>query len=157
MQNIQELPQYKCHKIVRAAKIQDLHALHDGAARLVPERADLEPFEVSRAFVARHLESMSYAEIRGGWFVVYDDGYQSFSPASAFEQGYTPLGEVSEDRPQPKTIDSQRFSKLQNALAVLRSILGQGDAWDTPEWNEEVIAALDKFRAEVQAAGFLVD
>ena len=27
----------------------------------------------------------------GGYYVVYEDGYKSFSPASAFESGYTPL------------------------------------------------------------------
>ena len=25
----------------------------------------------------------------GGYYVVYDDGYKSFSPAKAFEEGYT--------------------------------------------------------------------
>jgi hypothetical protein len=25
----------------------------------------------------------------GGYFVVYKDGYKSFSPAKAFEEGYT--------------------------------------------------------------------
>ncbi len=25
----------------------------------------------------------------GGYFVVYKDGYKSFSPAEAFEEGYT--------------------------------------------------------------------
>ena len=27
----------------------------------------------------------------GGYYVVYEDGYKSFSPAGAFESGYTPL------------------------------------------------------------------
>ncbi len=27
----------------------------------------------------------------GGYFVVYEDGYQSYSPAKAFEEGYTRL------------------------------------------------------------------
>lgn len=27
--------------------------------------------------------------VAGGYFVVYEDGYESFSPAKAFEEGYT--------------------------------------------------------------------
>jgi len=77
------LPQYRCHKIVRAAKI----------ARIDPTGLVLEysigagiaaiGVDVTPAFFARHRPEV------GGYFVVYDDGYQSFSPAKAFEEGYS--------------------------------------------------------------------
>jgi hypothetical protein len=33
----------------------------------------------------------TYSGDIGGYYVVYEDGYKSFSPASAFENGYTRL------------------------------------------------------------------
>lgn len=72
-----ELPRYRSHKIVRAAKIV---AIDFG------ERLDLAPHgvvEVDRTWIME-----KRAEV-GGYYVVYDDGYASFSPAKAFEEGYT--------------------------------------------------------------------
>jgi len=39
--------------------------------------------EVAAEFVDKHKPEI------GGYFVAYDDGYYSYSPASAFEGGYT--------------------------------------------------------------------
>ena len=85
------MPLYQSHKIVRALRIYDLKpresqpgAINDGALLLVPDDEGYTPFWISPEYVARH------APIVGGYFVVYEDGYQSFSPASAFESGYTP-------------------------------------------------------------------
>jgi len=38
---------------------------------------------VSAEFLAKHKPEV------GGYWVQYADGYQSFSPAAAFEEGYT--------------------------------------------------------------------
>jgi hypothetical protein len=95
-----ELPLYVCHKTVRALKIESVakHAHPD------PTFDDVA-FEASAAFAGAHLmpADKSYAPISvdakwyrrhkpssGGYYVVYDDGYASFSPAQAFEAGYTP-------------------------------------------------------------------
>lgn len=40
---------------------------------------------MSPEYVAKHKPEV------GGYYVVYEDGYKSFSPAGAFESGYTPL------------------------------------------------------------------
>lgn len=95
-----EMPRYKCHKEVWALKIKEVivHAHPD------PEFSDAE-FQASPAFQGAHLfpeHSDLYGPITvdadwfrkhqpkdGGYYVVYDDGYKSFSPASAFESGYT--------------------------------------------------------------------
>ena len=72
-----ELPRFRCHKIVHAAKIV---AIEFG------ERLDLAPhgvIEVGADWIANRKASV------GGYFVQYDDGYTSFSPAKAFEEGYT--------------------------------------------------------------------
>lgn len=72
-----ELPRWRCHKIVRAAKIV---AIDFG------ERLDLMPHGVVEVGAQWIVEKR--AEV-GGYYVVYEDGYASYSPAKAFEEGYS--------------------------------------------------------------------
>jgi hypothetical protein len=72
-----QLPQYKCHKVVGALKIAKL----EGNV-LTPADPGYAPFIVDKEFLRRNPEA-------GGYYVVYADGYKSFSPAKAFEEGYT--------------------------------------------------------------------
>lgn len=83
-----ELPRYKSHKEVWALKIKDIslgHMHDDGTeyAVLTSEDSGYAPFEVSKKYIDKH-----HPEV-GGYYVVYKDGYKSFSPAEAFEDGYT--------------------------------------------------------------------
>lgn len=79
------LPTYRSHKLVQALKI--------GAIIPNPRGVELHfederfcPIEVDDAWVNKH------APQPGGYFVVYPgDGYRSWSPADAFEAGYTPV------------------------------------------------------------------
>lgn len=69
------LPVYQCFKRVRAAQI----------VNITPNTLDLRGgifIEVSTEWLTKHTPHI------GGYYVVYDDGYASFSPASAFESGY---------------------------------------------------------------------
>lgn len=72
------LPRYQSHKIVRAAKIVSI--TREGANAVLALNGGL------------HTVSIEWADktmpVVGGYFVVYDDGYTSFSPAKAFEEGY---------------------------------------------------------------------
>ena len=94
-----EMPRYKCHKEVWALKIKDVikHAHPD------PNYDDAK-FEASSEFQGASLfiEDEGYAPISvdadwyrkhnpepGGYYVVYADGYKSYSPAKAFEEGYS--------------------------------------------------------------------
>lgn len=87
-----EMPRYKCHKEVHALKIDAVHLDADvaksegretnGGAFIYPEEKGYAPFKVDHAFVAKHNPEA------GGYYVVYEDGYKSFSPAKAFEDGY---------------------------------------------------------------------
>ncbi len=88
-----EMPCYKCHKEVHALKIKAvthnsvLAQLSgnesDGSALITPEEDGYSEFRVDADYVRKH------KPVAGGYFVVYDDGYTSFSPAEAFENGYT--------------------------------------------------------------------
>lgn len=78
--NVNELPQYKCHKVVRAGRI---HSCIGGVLSVqVGNTKAIVEFDVGREWVTKHRPE------RDGYFVVYEDGYQSYSPAAAFEAGY---------------------------------------------------------------------
>jgi hypothetical protein len=83
-----ELPQYQCHKTVRAAKIAEVqlycHPTTGGCLKLISSFGLALPrVEVSESYLAKH------QPVAGGYYVLYEDGYESFSPAEAFESGYT--------------------------------------------------------------------
>lgn len=77
-----EMPRYKCHKEVHAFKIKGIVPDPVGY-RIEPEEAGYAPVLVDTGYVRKHNPHI------GGYYVVYDDGYRSFSPAKAFEEGYT--------------------------------------------------------------------
>jgi hypothetical protein len=83
------LPRYQCHKVVHAAKIVRIGRLegemYDSGLRLLVFEEPLGELLVTGEFVMKHNPRV------GEYLVVYDDGYQSISPAHAFEAGYTRL------------------------------------------------------------------
>jgi len=78
-----EMPKYSCHKEVWALKISDVEATASGGRRLSFVAEGYAPIEVDAAYTAKHNPQP------GGYYVVYADGYKSWSPAEAFEAGYT--------------------------------------------------------------------
>jgi len=91
MSEAKKLPLYQCHKKVAALKI--LHVTDekvrppDGSATIIPAERGHKPFKVSGEYMRRHDPQT------GGYYVVYEDGYESYSPAKAFEGGYKPIKE----------------------------------------------------------------
>lgn len=80
----QEMPRYKCHKEVHALKIAGIEpATADGKTTIIPEDRGYAPFQVDATYMQKHEPNV------GGYYVVYADGYKSYSPAKAFEDGYT--------------------------------------------------------------------
>lgn len=73
-----EMPRYQCHKEVWALQIASV--LEDG---LVFVNDRYAPSKIGAEWIAKH------QPVAGGYLVVYKDGYQSFSPKEAFEEGYT--------------------------------------------------------------------
>ena len=90
-----EMPKYQSHKTVHALKIKaivfdwelakETNRETDGSATITPEEEGYAPFKVDHQYVHKHKPQV------GGYYVVYKDGYKSWSPAEAFEEGYTKL------------------------------------------------------------------
>jgi hypothetical protein len=81
-----ELPKWKCHKTVQAAKITGFDIDNEGEYTLTLEGIE-KPVIVSDDYMHKHKPEI------GGYYIVYADGYESFSPAEAFEGGYTKIME----------------------------------------------------------------
>ena len=78
---------YCSHKEVTAYKILDVKTMIDGTGRLLLEKHDEDDHQirVSNGFMIKHQPQV------GGYYVVYADGYKTFLPAQAFEEGYTEI------------------------------------------------------------------
>lgn len=74
----QSMPRYRCHKEVSALKILGVRA-----ERYLEFEPPFSDIDIGNQWVEHH------GPQAGGYLVVYEDGYQSFSPAKAFEDGYT--------------------------------------------------------------------
>ncbi len=75
------LPRYKCHKVVTAFLIAAAEAMSNGRVRLSGVDSAHEII-VDADYVDKHRPQI------GGYYVRYHDGYQSWSPAAAFEASY---------------------------------------------------------------------
>ena len=85
------MPRYKCHKEVAALKIKAVYPpARSGDPQTESSPGYLE-FE-DDGYARRYLTDLYFEKHKpqaGGYFVVYEDGYESWSPAKAFEDGYT--------------------------------------------------------------------
>lgn len=76
-----ELPRYKSHKTVWALEIEEVSV---GAPyRMKAKAAAYGEFNLPAEMWYR------YQPVSGDFYVVYADGYKSFSPRKAFLEGYT--------------------------------------------------------------------
>lgn len=96
-----EMPRWKCHKEVHALKIRSVTDPtppgneSDGSRLLHFDDVGYGAHRVPHDYVRKHNPQA------GGYYVIYDDGYASWSPAKAFEDGYTRVG-VSPLRQEPE-------------------------------------------------------
>ena len=75
------LPKWKSHKVVEAFKISKIKVRQDGSAEMSSKNGD-------RVVVDRDYR-MKHYPITDGYYVRDEDGYESWSPAKAFEDdGY---------------------------------------------------------------------
>ena len=85
------MPQYQCHKKVWALKIKEIHGWRDGdnGIRMSFEEEGYADVTVQFGWWEKNAPQV------GGYYVVYEDGYTSYSPAKAFEDGYALAASVS--------------------------------------------------------------
>lgn len=86
------LPRYQSHKIVEAFQIAATQpAATEGCLVLAPTDTSLPEIVVPKDYVDKHNPQV------GGYFVRYADGYESWSPAEAFEEGYRRVPDAQPD------------------------------------------------------------
>jgi hypothetical protein len=85
------LKKYRSHKIVEAVKIAAAEIHIDGSATIAGEDED-DVFRTKPFWALRFQpEERGDMEPDLGYFVRYEDGYESWSPTKAFEEGYSPI------------------------------------------------------------------
>ena len=92
---MKEMPKYRSHKIIHALKIKTIEFCNlnkenkdtDEGAYITPEEKGFVVFRVDRDFVEKRI-TLPLPHGDCGYYVVYDDGYKSWSPTKAFEEGY---------------------------------------------------------------------
>lgn len=89
-QEDREMPRYRSHKIVRAVKITRVINLDGLGSKLEGEGYGV--FMAPAGWCDRFKPGKG-AAYDMGYYVVYDDGYASWSPTKAFEEGYSRLDE----------------------------------------------------------------
>lgn len=117
-----QLPKWLCHKQVWAAKIHEIYGgidegLHD--TRLVLDfGAGKEDalVKVSDAWFDKHKPET------GGYYVRYEDGYESYSPAKAFEDGYERINERTNVESTAKPVEAS-LSAPKQAPSLGRIVL----------------------------------
>ncbi len=102
MTESREMPLYTCHKKVRAAKIEAISPVFTkalfkeggGEREYIRDGMDIYLAKCGQCGRSMHVRVSEEYRLKhnpeaGGYYVVYKDGYTSFSPAKAFEEGYT--------------------------------------------------------------------
>lgn len=79
-----EMPRYQSHKFVRALHIAGVEIHKDGSATIAPKEKGFKPFRTRKGWGERFEGS----EEDPGVYVEYADGFTSWSPTTAFKQGY---------------------------------------------------------------------
>lgn len=87
MSAMRELPRYKCHKEVWALKIDAIEIHQDGSATIATDDDGYAPFRTKPGFKERFKGN----DEERGYYVLYKGGYESWSPAKDFEEGYSRL------------------------------------------------------------------
>jgi len=82
MSTTKELPMYQSTKRVWALLIKDITLKEDGSAMITPDEEGYATFSVSKEYMNKHTPYV------GGYYVQYQNGYESFSPPDVFLEGH---------------------------------------------------------------------
>ena len=80
-----EMPKYRCHKEVWALHIAAIELHEDGSATITPKEKGYGVFKTNVGWGERFKGN----EDDLGVYVVYNDGYASWSPTKVFDEGYS--------------------------------------------------------------------
>lgn len=131
MSNIIEIPRYQSHKQVQALKIK-LAIMNPRGVELHFENERFCPIQMPLEFARKHTDGQGVQALAGGYVVWYKDGYTSWSPAEAFEGGYTLIQQHVADLP---ILSEEGYRQLAELLK------------NPPEFNERLKAAIEKSRS----------
>jgi len=85
MMNKTQMPAYLCHKKVHALHIAAVEINKDWSATIAPKEVGFAPFKTRSGWAER----FSGTDDDLGVYVVYEDGFTSWSPTAVFEAGYS--------------------------------------------------------------------
>jgi hypothetical protein len=103
-----DLPKWRSHKIVQADKID--HRRTSGTL-VLESGAEIDLLDMAHADLGKRLDAMMPMQLSGGYYVRYEDGYESWSPAKAFEEGYTRV-DVDKDMPESQNAATDREAAI---------------------------------------------
>lgn len=110
-----QMPQYQSHKKVWALKIKKVHQDEGGVGLTFEDQRF-----AARAFTNSQLQNRP-APKEGHYMVQYDDGYISFSPGEAFENGYTKI--------------EKQVARTGHTFAEVIDLLKDGKKFARSGWN----------------------
>lgn len=137
------MDRYKSHKIVEAGKITGIEQMEGVASATITIESGGN-FRVGSNWVLRAGGVPDISKIVGGYYVRYEDGFESWSPAEAFEQGYTRLSMIPPEEMKPDR-KAQVEAIAHIAHEVNRSYCksigdeSQPEWKDAPDWQKESI------------------
>lgn len=139
---------WQCTKVVKAGKVEFFAPNVEGEGISVKCHG-CPAVVVKGDWVSKHRPSP------GGYLVIYEDGYQSYSPAEAFEAGYFPLpAVVGDDRMGRWFVYSHLPDRLQK-VSLLYAVLAVQLVEMVPPGPERTVALrklLESKDAAVRAA-----
>ena len=141
---IPQLPQYRCRKLVRASKIMRTSVdFTFSTPAYVLILNCITSVTVDLKWVEKHGGKRGLDSLVGGYYVVYDDGYTSWSPAKAFEEGYDRIDVVRLD---------PALAELQSSIEALLASAGMSAIATYPGGGcaEKCSAALKHAAEEVK-------
>lgn len=86
MSEQREMPKYESHKVVHALKLRGVNITGAGHEFIPDDRMYGPIFAANDAEVSKRCRAKEMDD--PGYYVVYPDGFVSWSPTEAFESGY---------------------------------------------------------------------
>ena len=143
----QEMPKYACHKQVHALKIKEIVSNPNNS---------IDIFFEEEGFASVNMEEADHQkkpDAEAGWyFVVYRDGYTSFSPGSEFEDGYNLAVETTEE---PEDIPNFLGDLVTGNLVPFDETLAKDPVMmmvaNEAEWESQLFEIREAIDAVIQA------